>query len=209
MTMRIEIFSRLLDMRDRRISTREYFFNDITGNFEERRVGRDQLRRRKREYVQVLTLAGQIARDKGDYSRADSLFKQADEWIGQKLRKTKTDLATVRNTQEWLKLRIETGDDLKDIRKDLENNLFRAERSVTLVHKDYIAAQELLLDFLTVTNYPRKGKFEDWELETNTRKYYTEKKLPYAIWQRINAKRALLQPSRRSYYQKRKPIGRC
>ncbi|MFT5915465.1 MAG: CHAT domain-containing protein/tetratricopeptide (TPR) repeat protein [Bacteroidia bacterium] len=180
---------KLLDVRDRRISTREYFFNDVTGGFEERRVGGNQLRRRKREYVQVLTLAGQIARDRGDYSKADSLFSQADQWIGQKLRKTKTDLATVRNTQEWLKLRIETGDDLKDVRKDLENNLFRAERSVTLVHKAYIAAQELLLDFYTITNYPRKGKFEDWEMETNARKYYTREKLPYAIYQRIRAKR--------------------
>ena len=178
----------LQKVREQRISTREIFFNDVTSKFESRRINRDQFRNRKREYVQSLTLEGQIARDRGQYALADSLFLVADTWIAQKFRKTKTDLATVRNTHEWTLLKIERGDHVKDIRRDLEANLFRAERSVEMIHKDYLKAHELLVDYYIIANYTIKSKKEKWELDVNTRKYYTEDRLPYAIHQRIYAK---------------------
>ncbi|MGB0522868.1 MAG: CHAT domain-containing tetratricopeptide repeat protein [Flammeovirgaceae bacterium] len=181
--------TQLQKIRKQRISTREIFFNDVTGQFESRRISADQLRGRKREYVQALTLEGQIARERGEYALADSLFAVADDWIGQRFRKTKTDLATVRNVNEWILLKIERGDDIKTIRKEIEENLFRAERSVDFVHKDYINTHELILDFYTITNYRGRGKKQDWELDINIRKYYTKKRLPYAIRQRMRAKR--------------------
>lgn len=179
----------LQKIRLQRISTREIFFNDVTSKFESRRINRDELRKRKREYVQALTLEGQIARDKGNYALADSLFTFADEWIGQKFRKTKTDLATVRNMNEWILLKKERGDDPKSIKKQFEENLFRAERSMTFNHKEFIKTQELLIDHYTITNYYLKGKANEWELDKNTRKYYSRRKLPYAIHQRLEAKR--------------------
>lgn len=187
----------LQKIREQRVSTIEIFFNDVTGKFESRRITRPQFRRRKREYIQALTLEGQIARDRGRYAQADSLFQIADNWIRQRFVKTKTDLATVRNTNEWILLKIERGDNIKDIRKEIEENLFRAERSIELIHKDYIKTHELLLDFYTISNYTSRGKKQEWELDMNTRTYFTKKKLPYAIRQRLRAKRLYYNQSGR------------
>ena len=53
----------------------------------------------------------------------------------------------MRNQYVRIQLMIDNGDERDEIRKLLEKTLYRAERTVGTVHKDYIKLHALLIDY--------------------------------------------------------------
>jgi hypothetical protein len=60
---------------------------------------------------------------------------------------------------------------------------------VGLVHQAYIETQEMLIRYYFESSYNQKNKKQLWDLKKNTESYYSSKKLPHAIYQRLDAMR--------------------
>lgn len=185
----------LLEILASRITDSETYFDEGRNQYTSRTLTKAGLKDRKAAYAKGLMLQAVIERDRGNYSVADSLFLGNDLWIKENIHRTGIDHTYIKNTHEHIKLQLMLAKDPQEIRRAMEKNLFRAERAVGLVHKLYIEAHELLIQSYTEMRYGTKGKKQLWELKTNTERYYSEASLPFAIYEKLQAKRSFYSRS--------------
>ena len=178
--------SALKELKLKRIVSREEYFNEASLKIETHKIDAFQLRRRKREYADILILEGDIQREIGNYELAARLYDDADIWIRMQL--STKDPVFIQNQHAITKLMIAKEANPKEIRKKLEKNLFLAERRLSLVHTIYLDIQETLIDHYIAT-YHGKSKLEQWEIRTNTSKYYGKTNTKHAISMRLDAKK--------------------
>ncbi|MBT29269.1 MAG: hypothetical protein CMO01_06370 [Thalassobius sp.] len=181
-----KVLPALKEIKLKRIVSKESYFNEASLKVEDRKLDAFQVRRRKREYAEVLILEADIQREIGDYELAARLYDDADIWIRMQL--STKDPAFIQNQHSICKLMIAREDDPKEIRKKLEKNLFLAEKKLSLVHTLYMDIQETLIDHYIAT-YSGKSKLEQWEIRTNTSKYYGKANAKHAVSRRIDAKK--------------------
>jgi len=174
-----------------RITNIENTFELFNGKIITQKLQSSQLRRRKRQYAEILTMIAQSYRLYGDYQMAETKINEAEEWIKSNL--NNKDMAFVKNQTEKIQLRIDRLDKVEDIKKDLQSNIFLAERRLGLSHKDFFHLHQVLIDYLMNANYNSINNFQLWELKTNATKFYGKDKLQHAIWERQNAQKLMLQ----------------
>ncbi|MDW7695185.1 CHAT domain-containing tetratricopeptide repeat protein [Flammeovirgaceae bacterium SG7u.111] len=180
----------LLKIKNQRLVNRETYFNEVSNRFEQRKLDWFKIRRRKREYAEVLTLKAEIERGAGNYKEAEKYLLEAENWIKDNL--NKKDIAWAQCQHAYHLLMRDRGDDPAEVQKLLEKNLFLAERRVGLVHKTFLAIQETLIDSY-IDNYSGKSRVQQWELRTNTTKYFGKEKTQHAISERLDAKKKFYQ----------------
>lgn len=155
--------------RERMVGGREAL-NETTGQFETFFPDRFQQRRIRREYAEALTLRGKIARMRGQFEQADSLLNQAGEWIKQEL--SNRDFAFARNRHQQALLMIESGQAVEEGQKIMEKNIFLTERLVGTVHRNYLEMHEDMIRHYVSSRYLRRSRIQQWEMNTNTGRYY-------------------------------------
>ena len=192
----------LLNVREKLISKETQFYSDVSKQTQTRKLSEREETRRKTEYAQIISLRADAARLAGRYVEAAKYVEQADGFIKSEL--STRQLAYIRNQYVKIQLMIDNGDEREKIRKMLEKTLYRAERTVGTVHKDYIKLHALLIDyyvnsgfviqqneevdkfslkprFLQNIKYSTQNSRQRWELERNTAKYYGTGHLQYSI----------------------------
>ncbi|WP_157638193.1 CHAT domain-containing protein [Flexithrix dorotheae] len=181
-----KLIPELLEAKKRRIVSKEKYYNEVSNRFEERKLDPFKERRRKREYAEVMTLAGDLQRRIGNYDKANQLLTEASIWI--KTHLNNKDLAYIKNQQAIALLMIDREDDETEIRKSLEKNIFLAERRLGLVHKTFLEIHETLIDhYINIHN--GKSRVQQWEFRTNTSKYFGKDKTQHGISVRLDAKK--------------------
>ncbi|WP_375561827.1 CHAT domain-containing protein [Bernardetia sp. OM2101] len=208
----------LLSVQKSLIEKQTQFYSDVSKQTETRNLSDREEVRRKAEYAQILSLQADAARLAGRYVKAAEYIDQADNFIKTEL--STRQLAYIRNQYVRIQLMIDNGDEREKIRKLLEKTLYRAERTVGTVHKDYIKLHTLLIDyyvnsgfvvqvddekkgfslkpkFLQNIKYSTENVRQRWELERNAAKYYGTGHLQYstalqadAIWNYENQRYA-------------------
>ncbi|MEM1135905.1 MAG: CHAT domain-containing tetratricopeptide repeat protein [Bacteroidota bacterium] len=171
----------------KRIVSKELYFNEASLKIEERKLDAFQLKRRKREYAEVLILEGNLQRKIGNYEVADRLLNDAAGWIKAQLN-TK-DPVYIQKQYAGALLMIDREESPREIRKKLEKILFLAERRLSLVHSLYLNIQETLIDHYIAT-FHGKSKLEQWEIRTNTSKYFGKENTKHVVSTRLDAKKA-------------------
>ncbi|WP_338814163.1 CHAT domain-containing tetratricopeptide repeat protein [Bernardetia sp. Wsw4-3y2] len=191
----------LLSVRKSLIGKETQFFSDVSKQTETRNLSDREEIRKKTDYAQILSLQADAARLAGRYTEASKYIEQADNFIKTEL--STRQLAYVRNQYVRIQLMIDNGEERDEIRKLLEKILYRAERTVGTVHKDYIKLHALLIDyyvnsgfvvqqdeeskgfslkprFLQNIKYSTQNVRQRWELERNAAKYYGTGHLQYS-----------------------------
>ncbi|WP_338791185.1 CHAT domain-containing protein [Bernardetia sp. MNP-M8] len=191
----------LLSVRKSLIGKETQFFSDVSKQTETRNLSDREEIRKKTDYAQILSLQADAARLAGRYNEASKYIEQADNFIKTEL--STRQLAYVRNQYVRIQLMIDNGEERDEIRKLLEKTLYRAERTVGTVHKDYIKLHALLIDyyvnsgfvvqqdeeskgfslkprFLQNIKYSTQNVRQRWELERNAAKYYGTGHLQYS-----------------------------
>ncbi|MCS7005116.1 MAG: CHAT domain-containing protein [Cytophagales bacterium] len=189
----------LKNAAQKQITSSETVFEIYNDKFVTKKLTPAQLRRRKRQYAHVLTLIARSYRLYGDYQAAEMKLNEAENWIKSNL--NNKDMAFVRNQTERIQLRIDRLEPASEIKKDLQTNIFLAERRFGLSHKDFFELHQVLIDFMMKANYTNTTNFQLWEMRTNASKFYGKDKLPYAVWGRQNAQRLMLQGNYRAARQ--------
>lgn len=192
----------LLSVQKSLIGKETQFFSDVGKKTEIRSLSDREEVRRKTDYVQIISLRADAARLAGRYVEAGTYIEQADIFIKTEL--STRQLAYIRNQYVRVQLKIDNGDEREEIRELLEKTLYRAERTVGTIHKDYIKLQSLLIDyyvnsgfvvqsedkkknfvtkpsFLQNIKYSTENTRQRWELERNAAKYYGTGRLQYSV----------------------------
>jgi CHAT domain-containing protein len=192
----------LLSVQKSLIGKEAQFFSDVSKQTETRSLSDREEIRKKTDYAQLLSLQADAARLAGRYVEAGKYIEQADNFIKTEL--STRQLAYIRNQYVRIQLMIDNGDEREEIRKLLEKTLYRAERTVGTVHKDYIKLHSLLIDyyvnsgfvlqqdeknkgfslkpkFLQNIKYTTENTRQRWELERNAAKYYGTGYLQYSV----------------------------
>ncbi len=192
----------LLSSRKALIGKETQFFSEISKKTETRTLSDREEIRKKTEYAQIISLRADAARLAGRYTAANKYIEEADNFIKTEL--STRQLAYIRNQYVRIQLKIDNGDEREIIRKLLEKTLYRAERAIGTVHKDYIKLHTLLIDYYVNSGFviqeenEKKGLFarpkflqnlkyttenvrQRWELERNAAKYYGTGYLQYSV----------------------------
>ena len=192
----------LLSVQKSLIEKETQFYSDVSKRTETRSLSDREQIRRKTDYAQLISLRADAARLAGRYREASEYVEQADTYIKEEL--STRQLAYIRNQYIRIQLMIDNGEDREEIRKLLEKTLYRAERAVGTVHKDYIKLHTLLIDyyvnsgfvmqqdekskrfslkpkFLQNIKYSTENIRQRWELERNAAKYYGTDNLQYSV----------------------------
>jgi len=180
------IVQQLKPLAKERIVNRETFFNEASLRTDERKLNIYQLKRRKRLYVDVLVLEADIHRGIGNYEIAERAIDDTDLWVRMNLSSKDPAMIKVQYAQSLLMIDQEKSPYL--VRKQLEKLLFLAEKKLSMVHDLYLDIQESLIDHY-VSTYHRKSKIEQWEIRTNTSKYYGKENIRHAVSARLDAKK--------------------
>ncbi len=191
----------LLSVQKTLIGKETQFFSDVSKQTETRNLSDREQIRKKTDYAQMLSLRADAARLAGRYAEANKYLEEAESFIKTEL--STRQLAYIRNQYVRIQLMIDNGDQQEEIRKIAEKTLYRAEKTVGTVHKDYIKLHTLLISyyinsgFVVQQNEENKGfslkpKFlqdiayskqnvrQRWELERNAAKYYGTDHLQYS-----------------------------
>ncbi|WP_338766313.1 CHAT domain-containing protein [Bernardetia sp. ABR2-2B] len=191
----------LLSVQKSLIGKETQFFSDVSKQTETRSLSDREKVRKKTDYAQILSLRADAARLAGRYVKASKYLEEADNFIKTEL--STRQIAYIRNQYVRIQLMIDNGDEREKIRKLLEKTLYRAERTVGTVHKDYIQLHTLLIDyyvnsgfviqqeegnkgfsllpkFLQNIKYNTQNIRQRWELERNAAKYYGTGYLQYS-----------------------------
>ncbi len=200
------------------INTDKSYFDDASQTFTTRPNTAKEVIGLKNNYADILNLKAEAARRHGDYQKASSLLGSADTWIKENL--SGRSAASIKNKHYQILTAIDKGEVREDIRKQLEKNLYRAERRFGTVHKEYLKLHESLIAFYVEGNYLKhakesqkknfsknlqgffinlymdrrdlkRNKKQRWELRKNTSRYYTKERFPFSIAKRMDAKRNL------------------
>ncbi|WP_291726056.1 CHAT domain-containing protein [Bernardetia sp.] len=192
----------LISVRKNLIANEAQFYSDANKQTQTRKLSEREKNRKKTDYVQAISLRADAARLAGRYVEAGKYVEQADEFIKSEL--STRQLAYVRNQYVKIQLMIDNGGEREKIRKLLEKTLYRAERTVGTVHKDYIKLHTLLIDYYINSGFVIQQSIEKqgfslkpkifqniqyntqnvrqrWELERNAAKYYGTGHLQYSI----------------------------
>ncbi len=192
----------LLSVQKSLISKETQFYSDVSKSTETCNLSDREEVRRKTDYAQIISLRADAARLAGRYKEANKYVEQADNFIKTEL--STRQLAYIRNQYVRIQLMIDNGEEREKIRKLLEKTLYRAERTVGTVHKDYLRLHTLLIDyyvnsgfvvqqdgknksfslkpkFLQNIKYSTQNVRQRWELERNTAKYYGTGYMQYSI----------------------------
>ncbi len=182
-----ELYEPLKTVSNRRIRRKETFI-DISGNKQERTLDAFQFKRRKTQYAQILTMAGYAARLRGDYPEAKKKLNEAQSWIVSDPNLSRFSMAYITNSHQLALLEIESGGDLKKAKKMMEKAVFSAERIVQTVHKDYLNLHEDLIEYYAESRFYRKGNFQRWEFDKNTKMFFGPESPPHFTAKRLTAK---------------------
>ncbi|AFM02989.1 hypothetical protein Fleli_0514 [Bernardetia litoralis DSM 6794] len=192
----------LLNVQKSLIGKETQFFSDVSKTTEIRNLSDREEVRKKTDYAQILSLRADAARLAGRYTEASTYLEEADNFIKTEL--STRQLAYIRNQYVRIQLMIDNGEQREEIRKLLEKTLYRAEKTVGTVHKDYFKLHTLLIDyyinsgfvlqedeenkgfslkpkFLQNIAYSKQGTRQRWELERNSAKYYGTGHLQYSV----------------------------
>lgn len=192
----------LLSVQKSLIGKETQFYSDVSKQTETRNLSDREEVRKKTDYAQIISLQADAARLAGRYVEASKYIEEADNFIKSEL--STRQLAYIRNQYVRVQLMIDNGDEREEIRKLLEKTLYRAERAVGTVHKDYIKLHTLLIDyyvnsgfviqedeknkgfslkpkFLQNIKYSTENIRQRWELERNAAKYYGTGYLQYSV----------------------------
>jgi len=181
-----EILPALLQTTEKRMSGREFFYNEVSNRMDERKLGSYQQRRRKRQHAEVLLLKAQVERLSGNYELADGFLQDAEIWT--KMHLNNKDLAFIKLLHERILLNIDKKKPSGQVQKSLEKLIFLAERRLGPVHKTFVAIHETLLDYY-IAHYNPRSKIQQWELRTNMVRYFGKDKNPHAVSVRVDAKK--------------------
>ena len=192
----------LISVQKSLMSRETQYYSDVTKKTETRNLSDREEVRRKTNYAQIISLRADAARLAGRYVQAGNYIEEADNFIKSEL--STRQLAYIRNQYVRIQLMIDNGDEREEIRKLLEKTLYRAERAIGTVHKDYIKLHTLLIDyyvnsgfvlqedeenkkfslkpkFLQNIKYNTENVRQRWELERNAAKYYGTGYLQYSV----------------------------
>jgi CHAT domain-containing protein/tetratricopeptide (TPR) repeat protein len=184
----------LLAQRQRRLAGTENYFDEAQNQKIPINLSPTAQLRRKEEYAEILTLRADAQAIKGAYKQAQKYLDMADNWIKANLSVRTT--SYIRNQHAQTLLMIDRGEEVSKVRTLLKENLYRAERKLTAVHKLYMQIHEAqIVDFLEQKNYFRSD-FQLWELRQNARKYYGTNKLQFGVSQSLDAKQDFLQQAK-------------
>jgi CHAT domain-containing protein len=179
-----ELYEPLKKIADRRIVKKETYLEN--GQPFSRNLDPFQFRRRKSQYAQVLTMAGIAHRSIGDYVQSQKTLEEAQDWILSNL--SRFSMAYVNNYRQLALVKIESGGDLNQAKKMLEKAIFNAERIVQTVHKDFLVLHEDLIEYYAESRYIRKGKYQQWVFDKNTKMFFGSDSPPHFIAKRLQAK---------------------
>ncbi len=184
----------LLAYKQRRLNGVATYFDDTQNQFVTVNLTPIAELRRKEEYAEILTLRADAQAIKGDYKQAQKYLNVADGWIKANLSTRTT--SYIRNQHAQTLLAIDRGDDISKIRTLLKENLYRAERKLTTVHKLYMQIHEAqITDYLEQKNFFRSD-FQLWEIRQNARKYYGTQRLQFGVSQSLDAKQDFVQQTK-------------
>lgn len=192
----------LLSVQKALIGKETQFYSDVSKETETRSLSDREEVRKKTDYAQILSLRADAARLAGRYVEASKYVEEADIFIKTEL--STRQLAYTRNQYVRIQLMIDNGDEREEIRKLLEKTLYRTEKTVGTVHKEYINLHTLLIDyylnsgfvvqqdekskgfslkpkFLQNIKYATENTRQRWELERNAAKYYGTGNLHYSV----------------------------
>jgi CHAT domain-containing protein len=192
----------LLSVQKSLIQKEIQYYSDISKQTATRTLSDREELRSKTNYAQILSLRADAARLAGRYVDASNYVEEADNFIKTEL--STRQLAYIRNQYVRVQLMIDNGDEREKIRKLAEKTLYRAERTVGTVHKEYIKLHILLIDyyinsgfvlqedeenkgfslkpkFLQNIKYTTENTRQRWELERNAAKYYGTGYVQYSV----------------------------
>jgi hypothetical protein len=196
-----ESSNELLLLQERAIAPQMPYFSEIEKATVMREATPRALKRAQNAYIQTLVRQAEIATLQGEWEKAEGLLKQAENRTLENLGKQSQ--AYILWQFADAKLRYAKGENRAEIRNQLEAALYRAERILSRIHKDYIRIHQTLIeyyqdaefvekesvslplvgtfsDFYINTRYQRKNNLQRWELRQNTRRYFSKSKPPYA-----------------------------
>ncbi|TAF34232.1 MAG: CHAT domain-containing protein [Cytophagales bacterium] len=220
----IEASERWASLASALINTDQYSYDDASQTFVTRKNNPIEVTRLKNYYGDILNYKAEAARRQGNYTEAERLLTAASEWIIGNL--SNRSAAGIKNKHLQILTSIDQGKVRDEIRKQLERNLYKAERRFGTVHKDYLKLHESLIAFYVEGNYLqhssgdqksnfsknlqgffvnlyldrrdlKRNKKQRWELSKNTSRYYTKERLPYSIAKRMDAKREVRESENR------------
>ncbi len=163
------------------------YYDEIEGDYLTKKLSGVALRQHQNRYAQILTLRADAWRKKGDYQKARQYLEEAYEWIDQNL--NNREVAFIRNQHIENLMDLDSAKDLTDLRKTMEKNLYRAERVLTTVHKDYIRLHRDLIDFYMDFMFTQKRNDELWDYSENAEKYYGTTNIQNRDAQRLDNER--------------------
>lgn len=172
-------------------SSETYFDDEVNGSYTKSLSSRGKLRR-KNAYAEILTLKGEAFRRAGKFSEAERALRSADSWINGNL--NTRSLAYVRNLHTQNLLNIDRGKKRGELKKSLEKNLYRAERILGRVHKEYLKLHESLIDFYIAPNFLSRSSLGTLSLGDSDK----EVSLTQNLLSRLISKTRTLRKNRKS-----------
>jgi len=176
----------LKEITTRRIIAKETFFNEASLKFTEHKLSTYQLKNRKRKLADIFLLEAEIQKSIGNYKLAQELLQDATIWI--KVNLNSKDLAYLKAAYAEGLLMIDREESPKEIRKYLEKLLFTVDKELSPIHHLYLAIHETLIDQYIAT-YHHRSKLEQWEIRTNTSKYFGKENAKHTVSTRLDAKK--------------------
>ncbi len=178
---------KLESLREARTRSKEVYFEEETLEFQERKLTPFELRQRKNDLAEILTLKGILEKLRGNISLSKERFHEAENWIKKNL--SFKGEAFIRNRYELCLMMLENNVRTEEAKDLLEKNIFLAERFLGLVHEVYLKIHEALIDYYIESRYFKKSRLQRWEMEVNTSRYYGKDTKYYATVERLEAKK--------------------
>ncbi|GEM_PF-466384 len=163
------------------------YYDEVINDYVTRKLSGVELRRYQNQYAQIMTLRADVWRRKGDYEKTRKYLNEAYTWIDDNL--NNREVAFIRNKHVENLMDLDSAKDVTDIRRTMEKNLYRAERILTTVHKDYLRMHQDLIDFYMDFMFIRKRNDELWDYSENAEKYYGYENIQNRNAQRLDNER--------------------
>ncbi|MCC5945750.1 MAG: CHAT domain-containing protein [Bernardetiaceae bacterium] len=204
----------LLNLQERFIAPQTLYFSEIESATILRETSKHQLKRAQNAYIITMLKQAQVATLQGNWEKAEDLIRGAESRIMQTVGKQSH--AYIIFQYSDAKLRYAKGQNRAEIRRLLEQALYRAERKLSRVHHDYIQIHQTLIDyyqdakfvekenlkfpiigtlsdFYVNNRYRRKNNLQRWELRQNTKRYFSKSRFPYSYAIEADIKQELRQ----------------
>jgi len=139
-----------------------------------RKLSKDEVLRRYRDYVNLMTLKAKNLSKKGDWKPADAIFHQTDNWTDKYL--GKKDLASIENTLEWARMLRDHGNEELYV-KYLDHARSKLRGKYKPYHYLNIEVQQDLIRGLQQIGKTGKMKAERVNYDKSTRKYFGQKSM--------------------------------